>query len=168
MRLNTLLISLTAAFVFLLEPALATPKAVGNFRDWSVYTLDLNGDTVCYAVTEPTDKSPRSVRHGDVFFMVASWKSGVATNQPSFLAGYDLRENPDPVLRVGSDRWEMYVSEAEGFIERANDEERLITAMRRGADMRLSAVSERGTATNYTFSLLGISAALDRVARECR
>lgn len=149
-------------------PVAANPQSVATYKDWIVYKLDLGGDTVCYAVTEPTDKSPRSVNHGDVFFLVANWKSGVAQNQPNFVAGYDLRDAPEPVVRVGSDKWDMYVSDKEGFIEKDTDEKRLVTAMKRGSNMRLSAVSERGTATNYTFSLLGISAALERAEKECR
>lgn len=149
-------------------PAMAAPKTVATYKDWVVFSQDLGGDTVCYAVTEPTDKSPRSVNHGDVFFLVASWKSGVAKNQPNFVAGYTLRNAPEPVVRVGADKWDMYVSDQEGFIEKDADEQRLVSAMKRGANMRLTAVSERGTATNYTFSLLGVSAALERAAKECR
>jgi hypothetical protein len=167
MRTPLLIAFLTTLATIFTLPAYAAPKVIANYKDWSVYTQDLNGDVVCYAVSEPTDKTPRSVNHGDVFFMVASWKSGVAQNQPSFIAGYDLRANPDPVVRVGSDKWNMYISGTEGFIDKSTDEDRLVSAMRRGADMRLSAVSARGTATNYSFSLLGISAALDRVRKEC-
>ena len=65
------------------------------------------------------------------------------------------------------DKWEMYSSENEAFIETSSEEQRLINAMRRGADMRVSAVSQRGTATSYVISLRGVSAALDRVAQEC-
>ena len=146
----------------------AEPKIVANYKDWSVYKLDLQGDVVCYAVTKPTDISPRSVNHGDVFFMVSSWKSGVAKSQPSFLAGYPLREAPEPLIRIGSDKWEMYTSEDEGFIHRASDEKRLVSSMKRGSDMRISAVSARGTATSYNFSLLGVTDSLNRMERECR
>ncbi len=146
----------------------ADPKAVANFKDWSVFVRDADGDKICFAATEAQDKSPKSVNHGDIFFLVASWKSGAATNQPSLMTGYTMNAKPEPTLRVGSDKWEMYTSENEAFIESANEEARLVRAMKRGADMRISAVSGRGTATSYVISLRGITAALDRVARECR
>ena len=146
----------------------AEPKAVATFRDWSVFVREDGGDKVCFAATEAKDKSPKSVNHGDIFFLIASWESGAATNQPSLMTGYELNARPEPALRIGSDRWQMYASENEAFIEAAGEEERLIRAMRRGADMRVSAVSQRGTATNYVISLRGVSAALDRVAQECR
>lgn len=144
------------------------PTAVATFRDWSVFVREDGGEKICFAATEAKDKSPKSANHGDIFFLVASWASGAATNQPSFMAGYELNARPEPTLRIGSDKWEMYTSETEAFIEAASEEERLIRAMRRGADMRVSALSQRGTATNYVISLRGVSAALDRVAQECR
>ena len=105
------IVSTAAAIGLVLSSTAAhasSPKSVATYKDWIVYSLDLGGDKVCYAVSEPTDKSPRSVNHGDIFFMVSTWKSGVAQGQPSFMAGYDLRDAPEPVIRIGSDKWEMY------------------------------------------------------------
>lgn len=146
----------------------AEPQAVASFKDWSVFVRDVDGDKICFAATEAKDKSPKSVNHGDVFFLVATWKSGAATNQPSLMTGYNLKDAPAPSLRVGTEKWDMYVSENEAFIESAKEEQSLISAMRRGADMRVSAISGRGTATSYTISLQGISAALDRAAEACK
>ncbi len=164
-----LLFSITAIAGFTaLGAAAAEPQAVATYKDWSVFAREVDGDKVCFAATEAKDKSPKSVNHGDIFFLIASWKSGAAKNQPSLMTGYALNPAPEPTLRIGSDKWDMYVSENEAFIELASEEERLVRAMRRGADMRVSAVSQRGTATSYIISLQGVSAALDRVAAECR
>jgi len=84
------------------------------------------------------------------------------------MAGYDLQDGSEPTVRVGSDRFEMFSAEKEGFIEASSEENRLIGAMRRGREMRVSATSARSTATNYTFSLLGITAALERAEQACR
>lgn len=161
----------TAALTILslAAPAFAAePKPVASFRDWSVFVRETDGDMVCFAATEAADKAPKSVAHGDVFFLVATWKSGAAVNQPSLMTGYNMKDAPPPTIRVGSEKWQMYVSENEAFIESAKEEGSLVSAMRRGADMRVSAVSSRGTATSYLISLQGISAALDRVRDECK
>ena len=143
------------------------PRAVATYKDWSVFVRDVNGDKICFAAAEASDKSPKSVNHGDVFFLVATWASGAASEQPSFMAGYAIDLKPEPNIRIGSDKWDMYSSENEAFIESNDEEQRLLRAMRRGADMRVSAVSKRGTATSYEISLRGVTAALDRVKREC-
>lgn len=162
--------ALALSGVFLaFAPALAAePKTVATYRDWSVFVREVDGDRVCFAASEAKDKSPKSVNHGDIFFLVATWKSGAAKNQPSLMTGYNLKDAPAPTLRIGSDKWDMYVSENEAFIESAREEQRLIDAMRRGAEMRVSAVSSRGTATSYVISLQGVSAALDRMSEACK
>lgn len=145
----------------------AEPQAVATYRDWTVFTRDVDNDVVCYAVSEAKEKSPTSAQHGDVFFIVATWKSGAAKDQPSLMVGYKLQDKSEPVVRVGSDKWEMYASQNEAFVDKTSDEQSLIRAMRRGSDMRISALSARGTATSYTISLLGVTAALDRVKSAC-
>ncbi len=152
-----------------LGPALAAdPETVALFKDWTVMVQDTGADRICFAVAEAKDKAPKSVNHGEIFFMVATWKSGVASGQPSFRTGYNLKDSPAPVIRVGSQKWDMYVSDNESFVESAASEQAILAAMRSGADMRIAATSGRGTATNYTFSLNGVSAALDRAKEACK
>lgn len=146
----------------------AEPTPIATFKDWSVFTRPVDGDTICFAAAAAKDKAPKSVNHGDVFFLIATWKSGAATNQPSLMTGYNFKDAPPPSLRIGSEKWDMYIDGNEAFIESAKDEQSLVSAMRRGAEMRASAVSARGTATSYVFSLQGVSAALDRVREACR
>lgn len=143
------------------------PRTVATYKDWSVFVRDVDNDKICFAAAEASDKSPKSVNHGDVFFLVATWESGAASEQPSLMTGYALDQRPEPNIRIGSDKWDLYTSENEAFIESSDEEQRLLRAMRRGSDMRVSAVSKRGTATSYVVSLRGVTAALDRVKREC-
>jgi invasion protein IalB len=156
------------ALAFAAAPAAAEPTPVATFKNWSVFTREVDGDRICFAATEAQDKAPKSVNHGDIFFMVATWKSGAASNQPSFMAGYNLKDAPAPSIRVGAEKWSMYADQNEAFIEASKDEQGLVAAMRKGSTMSVTAVSGRGTATNYAFSLSGVSAALDRVRDACR
>ncbi len=152
-----------------MTPAFAAgQEPVAIFKDWTVMVEDTGADRVCFAVAEASDKAPKSVNHGGIFFMVATWKSGVAGGQPSFRAGYNLKDAPGPSIRIGAQKWDMYVSDNEAFIDSSASEQTLVAAMRSGADMRISATSGRGTATNYIFSLSGVSAAFDRAKEACK
>lgn len=148
--------------------AAAEPQPLATFKDWSVFVIEAGGERICFAAAEASDKSPKSVNHGDIFFLVASWKSGAATHQPSFRVGYTLQQAPAPTVRIGSEKWDMYVSDNEAFIESATSEQSLVAAMRKGSEMRISAMSNRGTATSYVVSLSGITAALDRAQQACK
>lgn len=161
---------LSAAGLALLTAAASAaqePVFQGEHNDWRVFTRGEGEQRICYATSRPTDSRPGSVDHGDVYFLVSTWASGAAEEQPSFLAGYALQPDTPPLARVGSSRYAMYVSEREGFIEDLRDEQRLVDAMRRGYTMRVEAMSTRGTATAYEFSLSGVTAALDQVEDLC-
>jgi hypothetical protein len=167
-RLAAILAALPLLTLAAPQAAAQAPQFHAQHGDWRVFTRSSGGDRICYATSRPTDSRPADVTHGDVYFMIANWASGAATEQPSFLTGYELRPDNPPVARVGSDRIVMYVSEREGFIEEGADERRLVDAMRRGSDMRVEATSARGTATAYTFSLAGVTAAARQAGELCR
>lgn len=161
-------LGLIAAALLITSPVAAqAPDFRGQHNDWRVFTRGTGAERVCYAVTRPAESRPGDVAHGEVYFFVSSWASGAAREQPSFMAGYELRPDNPPRASVGNDRVTFFVSEQEGFVEERRDETRLVDAMRRGATMRVEAVSARGTNTAYIFSLSGITAALRQVGELC-
>jgi invasion protein IalB len=44
----------------------------------------------------------------------------------------------------------------------------MVESMRKGADLVIKSVSAHGTKTTDTYSLKGLSEALDKVAQECK
>lgn len=148
-------------------PASAEPRRVSNHQDWAVY---VNDDTpngrVCYAVTDATELAPQNLEHGRVVLMVGTWASGARTEQVMFHTGYELRPSGPTRARVGSDSYRMFVDGQDAFVY--DDEEAgLVRAMRRGATIRIEAMSSRGNATAYSFSLSGVTAALRAVENAC-
>jgi invasion protein IalB len=57
----------------------------------------------------------------------------------------------------------MFTSGKSAWMENAAEEPLLLAAMKGGQSMSIKATSKRGTATAYTYSLSGISKALDSV-----
>lgn len=147
--------------------ALADPVAVARYKDWAVFTMDVEGDRVCYAATEATDKAPRGADHGEVVFYVTNWKSGRARSQPSLKVGFDLRADLAPSARIGRASWTLFSAGNEAFA-RDEDDGRLVRALERGSELRVEAVSTRDTQVAYHFSLAGSSSAIDRAASACR
>lgn len=144
------------------------PKLEGTYKDWTTYSRTAAGDKSCYALTRAQTKSPSSVVHGDIYFMISNWKSGAATEQPSFLASYPLNANIPPEAKAGSTKVKFYVADNEAFIEDASNEKRLVKAIRAQSIMTVSAQSNRGTRVSYSFSLSGSTAALKKAKDACR
>ncbi len=167
MRLKAVRSAIVAASSLLLAGlSAAEPVAIARYKDWQVFTNTVDGAKVCYAATEADDKAPRSVEHGDVWFYLTSWQSGLARNQPSLKVGYDLRAELPTRARIGRRTWSLFNVGAEAFADDADDPA-LVGAIKRGLELRVEAVSERGTAVAYHFSLSGSSDAITRAARAC-
>lgn len=148
--------------------AQTAPQFRGEYSEWRVFTRQSDAGLICYALSRPRDSAPRSHSHGNVYFLVSSWQSGVVEGQPSLLVGYDLLPTSPPRVSVGSSRYDMFVDGQEGFLDDLEDEPALLRAMRRGSTMRLTATAtEDGVATSYEFSLSGVTAALRRVGELC-
>ncbi|WP_300377883.1 invasion associated locus B family protein [Henriciella sp.] len=145
----------------------AAPTAVGRYDDWTVFTETLNGETLCYAATEATDKAPKAASHGDVWFFVSNWKSGKAKSQPSLKVGYDLRSDLPARASIGRSGWTMYGVGHEAFAQ-DQDDQQLVSALRSGHELRVEAVSARDTQVSYHFSLSGSADAIDKASSICR
>ncbi len=147
--------------------ALANPTAIARFKDWAVFSSTVEGDKVCFAATQATDKAPRSATHGDVWFYVTSWGSGRARSQPSMKVGFDMSTAVPPSAQIGRSTWTLFASGNEAFAA-DDDDPAIVRALKRGSELRVEAVSERETQVAYHFSLAGSSAAIDRAAASCR
>ena len=143
------------------------PRLVGTFGDWATYSRFDGSQRICYALAKPKSKAPSNVNHGDVYFMVANWKSGAATEQPSLLTGFNMKSNRPAEARIGRTNVPMFISQNEAFVEESRDEKRLVRSMRAGSSMSVNATSMRGTNVNYSFSLSGITAALKKARAAC-
>ena len=164
-RLMAAVISLPLAFPM---TAVAQPVAVANYRDWSVFTETVDGDTVCYAATAADDLAPKSVEHGEVHFYVSTWKSGAARAQPSLKAGQELRPDLAVTAQVGRQKWTMFSAGREAFAL-DSDDPALVAALKRGSELRIEAVTTQGdTRVTYHFSLAGSTDAIDKAAAICR
>ncbi len=165
MRISKTLLILSAACMFATN---ANAKLEGQFTDWTVHSKGSGGEKICYALAKAKSKTPSSVKHGDIYFMVANWKSGAAKEQPSLLTSFSLKAQVPPSARIGSSRIPMYADGSEAFVESRTDEKKLVRSMRKGSTMRVDAVSARGTQISYEFSLKGITAALGKARSVCK
>ena len=149
--------------VFAAGPAFAQATAVGQHRDWGTYSYQSENGKVCYAMSVPKQKQPASLDHGDIFFFVSQKPGQNVAYEPQFITAYDLQEGSKVTVTVGGRSFSMFTQGKSAWVENAAEEPQLIAAMRAGSDMRISAKSGRGNDTNYTFSLLGLTAALNSI-----
>nr|WP_192847119.1 invasion associated locus B family protein [Aureimonas sp. AU4] len=144
--------------------AAQTPTRMSQFNDWGSYSYDQNGAKVCYVLTTPKTMQPASVDHGDIFFLVSQKPGARSSYEPQVVMGYPLREGSKVVVDIDGKKFNMFTRGESAWMENAAEEPQLVSALKAGKAMKVDATSQRGTATNYTYSLAGVSAALKSIA----
>ena len=166
------MISVVTAGAVLLGAANAAmaqaPTQIGKYSAWGAYSYTAGGAKVCYVLTIPQAKKPeKGIDHGDNFFLVSQKPGQNVAFEPQFMAGYELKAQTKVTVSVGDKSFSMFSSGKSAWMENAAEEPSLLAAMKVGKTMSIAATSKRGTATAYTFSLSGISKALDAV-KSCK
>ena len=144
------------------------PTQIGKFSAWGAFAYQAGNSKVCYVLTIPQAKKPeKGIDHGDNFFLVSQKPGQNVAFEPQFMAGYELKAETKVTVTVGDKSFSMFTSGKSAWMENAAEEPSLLAAMKGGQSMSIAATSKRGTATAYTFSLSGISKALDAV-KSCK
>jgi hypothetical protein len=146
------------------------PTLIGQFGTWGAYTATPNGKKVCFALAKPSaSKTNPPNRPRDPAYAFVSTRPGEKViNEVSIMIGYTLKPGSESTLEVGGASYAMYTQGDGLWIKNAAEEERMVDAMRKSADVTVKGMSAKGTETTDTFSLKGLAQALDKVAQDCK
>jgi len=148
----------------------AEPTLIGQFGTWGAYTATPNGIKVCFALAKPSASktTPPNRPRDPAYAFISTRPAEKVTNEVSVMIGYTLKPGSESTLEVGGATYAMYTQGDGLWIKNAAEEERMVEAMRKAADVVVKGVSAKGTETSDTFSMKGLSQALDRLAQDCR
>ena len=141
----------------------AAPRVLATSGDWGVYSYQRDGKKLCYALSVPKEAEPAGVDHGNNYFLIAP-AQGADRKEPEVIAGYPLKAGSMIEVSIGPKTFRMFTKDNTGWVNNTSRAPELMQAMRSGRTMVLQAVSARGTHTRYSYSLDGISKALDLVS----
>jgi hypothetical protein len=146
------------------------PTLIGQFGTWGAYTATPNGKRVCFALAKPTSSktNPPNRPRDPAYAFVSTRPAEKVINEVSVMIGYALKPGSESTLEVGGASYAMYTQGDGLWIKNAAEEEQMVQAMRRSPDAVIKGVSAKGTETMDTFSLKGLSQALDKIAQDCK
>ena len=139
--------------------------------DWSVFVED--NPTECWGVSTPKetvnsrDGRVVAVNRGQTLLMVFYRPSAGANGQVAFTGGYPFASGSTVNMEISGSTFELFTEGEWAWPATADDDAKIITAMKRGATAVLSGRSGRGTDTKDSFSLLGFTAAVEDAAKRC-
>ena len=148
----------------------AEPTLLGQYGTWGAYSATPAGKRVCFALAKPSASktNPPNRPRDPAYAFVSSRPAEKVINEVSIMIGYQLKPGSESTLEVGGASYAMYTQGDGLWIKNAAEEERMVDAMRKSADVTVKGVSAKGTETTDTFSLKGLAQALDRIAQDCR
>jgi len=148
----------------------AEPTLIGQFGTWGAYSATPNGKKVCFALAKPSSSktNPPNRPRDPAYAFVSTRPAEKVNNEVSVMIGYALKPGSESTVEVGGASFAMYTQGDGLWIKNAAEEERMVEAMRKSADLVVKGVSTKGTETTDTFSLKGLAQALDKIAQDCR
>ena len=137
--------------------------------DWSVFVE--TSPKECWGVSAPKevvntrDGRVVAARRGDILLFI-TYRDGV-TGEVSFTGGYPFADGSTVTMEIGDASFQLFTDGEWAWPATEGDDDKIVTAMKRGTDAVLTGRSGRGTQTRDTFSLLGFTAAVEEAARRC-
>lgn len=144
------------------------PAEIGKYNAWNAYAATAKGGKVCYALAQPASRKPGGLNRDPAYFFVSNRPKENVRNEISIVIGFPVKQDSKVELEVDGADYELYTRADGAFMQSAEEEKKLVAALKRGRSMTVKSVSTRGRTTTDAYPLSGLSAALDRIDRDCK
>jgi hypothetical protein len=141
-------------------------QSLGQFSDWSAYSANGASGNVCFVIAKPKTRAPDGLNRDPAYFFVSHWAGNNSRNEVSVQVGFPLKPGSTVDIDIKGAQYRLVTQDQRGW-SNGQDDSRIIEAMRGGAEMVVSSTSSRGNVTTDTYSLSGVSAALDAASKAC-
>ncbi|MGE0766537.1 MAG: invasion associated locus B family protein [Hyphomicrobiaceae bacterium] len=142
-------------------------ELMSTHTDWKAYRHGSDDQRMCFAVSEPTEASPQKARKESPHVYVTAWPKAGIKAEISVLVGVALKKGAQIEVDVDGTRFDLFPDGDRAYVSDANDELKLLDVMRRGRSMTITATSAEGQQTSDTYSLLGLTAAIQSMSSGC-
>lgn len=140
--------------------------------DWSVFVE--NNPTECWGVSAPKESrltdsngNPTTGRRSDMLLFVFYRPGANVAGQVAFTGGYPFANDSTVSMDIGGTEYQLFTDGEWAWPATAEEDAKIVAAMKRGANAILKGRSGRGNITTDTFSLLGFSAAVEEAQKRC-
>lgn len=141
-------------------------QLLGQFSDWSAYTAGAASGKVCFVISQPKSRAPEGLNRDPAYFFVSHRPGENVRNEVSVQVGFPLRPGSTVDIDIKGTPFRLVTQNERGW-SNGQDDASIVASMRAGAEMMVKSVSTRGNETTDTYSLRGVSAALDAAAAAC-
>lgn len=149
------------------QPVAAETRAVKKFGDWRVIAHDGPEGRICFAVATPKSSDP-PVAGGSAHFYVSAWPKDGVRAEISAKTSVPLKAGAPASIAVEQTFYKAFSKGDRAYVIDPTDELKLLEAMKKGSTVMVVAQSDQGVVGKDTYSLSGISQALQAVSGGCK
>ena len=142
-------------------------QLLGQFTDWAAYTANGSSGKVCFVIYQPKTRLPEGLNRDPAYFFVSHRPGENVRNEVSVQVGFPLRPGSTIEMTTNNGGNFVLATQDQRGWSNGQDDARIVETMRGGGEMVIKSTSGRGNVTTDTFSLSGISAALDAANGAC-
>ncbi len=143
---------------------------LGDYRDWSTFRdIYADGTRVCYMITQPKEATADkpNVKRGAIYVMVSHWPDSQIRDQVRISGGYPYKPSSKVRAVIDGNAFDLFTEDQDAWAHDAQEDARLVGAMKSGLKLTVEGESSRGTKTVDEFSLSGFTAAHNAISKAC-
>lgn len=161
-----------AAAILAVSAALASAataqsvRLIGDFRDWSAYSASEGTGPVCFALSKPTEVTPRPDGFTEAYLYMTNRPAEGVRNEFNVVAGFAFAPGQPATAAVGGQNYELFTENDAAWLLDPSLGESLASAIRAGSTLTIDGVTQGGIRVQQVYSLSGATAA-SRAIESC-
>ena len=124
-------------------------------------------DEYCYIGSLATGTDLSSDKKRGDFYVLVYKNIGNPDTVVQIEAGYSYKVTSDIIISIDKGDYKFYTTEDLPTAAWTEEDSKVIFAMKKGLELKVTGESSRGTVTNDTYTLNGFTAAYNKLTDEC-
>jgi hypothetical protein len=146
--------------------AAGKPSQLGSYGDWGVYLARGEKAKTCYALATPKDRTPAGLKRDPAYVFVSNRPGENVRHEISIIMGFPVKEDGAHAEVAGSS-FALIAKGVNAWVKNPAEEAHFVDALKKNSKLIVKAASLKGHVTTDSYSLAGLSQALEKVEKEC-
>ena len=159
-------IILTLIFSIFTINSLFAQSLEATFKDWSVFTVIQGSKKICYIASIPIKQEGNYNKRGEPYILVTNINNNA--DEISVSSGYNYKKASEVDLQFGINKIKFFTHENIAWAKSKEEDLSVIRAMKVGADVIVKGTSTLNTNSIDTYSLIGFTAAYNKMKEICK
>jgi len=141
---------------------------LATFDDWGAYATPAGRSRVCYALSQPSERMPKTATRDPAYLFVSFRPSENIRNEVALVMGFPTKDGGEAQATIGTATYDLVTKGPNAWVKNPAEEGQVIRTMSRASSVTVKAVSGRGNPMTDRYSLKGFAKALEKAREECK